>query len=210
MKPRVRTLLAGFALIALSSSAATLSPVAGAGDKPAAGEKARADAARPPELKVLDRWVGRWEFEVTTKVAELPEPIKGKLTGTTAWDLNGRFLRCDAKGRSTVGGREGDDAFMWIATYDVQRREYRSWVFWSAAGTDDAPAGAWGGNPVSSGTWDEAKKTLTTTMNDKETGHTAVGATRWTDDDHHEFTNTVKNGAGEVVMEQSGKATRRK
>ena len=83
-------------------------------------------------------------------------------------------------------------------------------VFWSAAGSDDAPAGMWGAAPVSSGTWDEAAKTLTLRSEDKEAGVTSQSVTRWLDNDRHEFTTTIKDAAGQVMMEQRGKATRKK
>jgi hypothetical protein len=182
-----------------------------ADQKPKADAKAKADPARPAELKVLDRWVGRWDMEVTIKPgAWVPAGSKGKFVATTAWDLNNRFIRSDAKGQTERGDQKGDAAFMWICTWDPQRGEYRNWVFWSNAATDDSPAGIWGGNPVASSTWDEATKTLTTKMEDKEAGITSQGVTRWIDDDHHEFTATIKDAAGDVLMEQSGKVSRRK
>jgi hypothetical protein len=209
MTSRTQWSLALSAPFVLLVAAACLSPLNAADQKKADAKKA--DPARPPELKVLDRWVGRWDMQLTTKPGPwLPEGVKGTFTATIAWDLNDRFVRCDAKGQSVRGERKVDDAFLWICTWSPQRQEYRSWVFWSAAGAEDAPAGVWDGNPVASATWDEATRTMTTKMEDKESGITSVGVTRWTDDDHHEFTNTVKDANGEVLMEQSGKASRRK
>ena len=47
-------------------------------------------------------------------------------------------------------------------------------------------------------------------MEDKEAGLTSHEVTRWIDDDHHEFTATIKDAGGDVVMEQVGKVSRRK
>jgi hypothetical protein len=48
------------------------------------------------------------------------------------------------------------------------------------------------------------------TWTSSEAGTTHVGVTRWVDDDHHEFVNTYKDADGKVMMEQVGKAKRRK
>ena len=240
MSTRARRLFALLALAGLSLVALTVPPAAVAGEKPAAdrkaaadkkevaeeepaagepaaarekGEaagKAKADPNRPEELKPLDRWVGRWNLEMTAKGQWFPTEVKSKFETNIAWDLHNRFLRCEAKGKSKRGDAQMDDAFLWLCTYEPQRGEYRSWVFWSAAGADDAPAGMWGAATVATGTWDEAAKTLTTKSEDKEAGVTFLGVTRWIDNDHHEFTNTFKDASGEVMMEQKGKATRKK
>ena len=216
MRSRSRRLLALIAPTALLVVAVHLLPAAVADQKPKAGAKkaeakAKADPARPAELKVLDRWVGNWDMDVTIKPGPwLPAGSRGKFVATTTWDLNNRFIRCDAKGQAERGDQKGDAAFLWLCTWDPMRNEYRSWVFWSNAGTDDSPAGMWSGNPVASATWDEAKKTWTTKMEDREAGLTSHEVTRWIDDDHHEFTATIKDAAGDVVMEQVGKVSRRK
>jgi len=225
MRPRMLTSRFGpqavvLALAALSLVSVQVPPAAVADEKAAppraeadarpAAAQPKADAARPPELKPLDRWVGQWDLEVTTKGQWFPAEVKSKFVSVGTWDLNGRFLRCEAKGKSTRGDVKVDDAFLWLATYEPPRGEYRSWVFWSNAGSDDAPAGMWGSAPVSSGQWDEAAKTLTLRSEDKEAGVTSHGLTRWLDNDRHEFTTTIKDAAGQVMMEQRGKATRRK
>lgn len=74
--------------------------------------------------------------------------------------------------QTAAGGRaKVDDSFLWICTYDPQRKEYRSWVFWSAAGAAENPAGNWGSATMASGTWDEAARTLTTRSEDKGWDH---------------------------------------
>jgi hypothetical protein len=165
-----------------------------------------ADAAqdRPAELKPLERWIGTWDLEITVKPGGwMPEGSKGVFVSTITWDLNGRFLRCDAKGHTTAGnGPKRDDAFLWMCTYEPQRQAYQSWVFWSPVG------GQWGAAPVATGTWDEAKQTLTTES--EEGGTTSLSITRWLDADTHEFHSTFKDGNGRVMMEQVGKAKRKK
>ena len=234
MTTGIRRLFALLALAALTFVAVSVPPAAVADEKPAAekkeaaeeravagepaaarekGEaaaKPKADPNRPEELKPLDRWVGRWNLEVTTKGQWFPEEVKSKFDSTIAWDLNARFLRCEAKGKSKRGDTTIDDAFLWLCTYEPMRGEYRSWVFWSMAGAEEAPAGMWGSAPVGIATWDEATKTMTTRSEDKDAGITSVSVTRWIDADHHEFTNIMKDAAGEVMMEQKGKASRKK
>jgi hypothetical protein len=184
-----------FALVALFSLSAHRS---------IGGEAKAADPNRPPELRPLDRWPGTWDLELTVKPGGwVAEGSKGSFVMTNAWDLHGRFIRCEAKGKTAVGNAAAvDDSFLWFCTYDPQYAGYRSWVFWSMSG------GPWGATPVASGEWDEAKRTMTWTS--VEAGTTHLGVTRWIDDDTHEFVNTYKDADGKVMMEQVGKAKRRK
>lgn len=191
---------------------AVVIPLLAVYSRPSIAGQAKPDADRPAEFKPLDRWLGQWDMEMTVKpTPSIKNGVIGKFVTTVSWDLNGRFLRCDGRGQSVAGGRaKVDESFLWMCTYDPQRKEYRSWVFWSTAGAAESPAGNWGSVPVGSGTWDEAAKTLTTRSEDKEAGTTSLSITRWIDGDHHEFVTTVKDAQGQVMMEQVGKLTRRK
>src|SRR5688572_4868865 len=86
----------------------------------AAGGEAKPDPARPAEFRPLDRWIGTWDLEVTVKPGPwAKEGTKSTFVSTISWDLNGRFLRCDAKGHSVTGdGPKVTDGFLWMCTYD--------------------------------------------------------------------------------------------
>src|SRR6267142_3908583 len=81
--------------------------------------RAAEDEGRPAELKVLDRWVGDWDMEVTVKPgAANPQGSKSMFKSGIRWALNDRFLICEAKGEGTSGEHKFADAFIWICTHD--------------------------------------------------------------------------------------------
>lgn len=207
----IRRIGGTFVLVLLALVVVRSDTAAGGEAKPAAAA-APADAGRPAEFKVLDRWIGTWDLHVTIKpCAWAKDGLNSTFVSTATWDLHGRFLRCDAKGKASAGGGPpSDDSFLWMCTWEPQRMAYRTWVFWASAGGGENAGGHWGGAPAATATWDEATKTMTTRSEDKEAGITSVGVTRWIDADHHEFVNTFKDAAGQVMMEQVGKATRKK
>src|SRR5258705_12621893 len=52
------------------------------------------DAARPAELKVLDRWAGAWDVEITVNPnARTAQVHKAIYESQVLWALNDRFLR---------------------------------------------------------------------------------------------------------------------
>src|SRR4051794_25718281 len=77
--------------------------------------------AKPPELKILDRYIGKWKFEIVHKPAEW-NPKEARVTGTSTneWVLDGWFQHHRVKDDQ---GTEGID----IMTYDPRKRTYRSW-----------------------------------------------------------------------------------
>jgi hypothetical protein len=173
--------------------------------RPAGVTAAAEEADRPAELKALDRWVGEWEMEVSVKPAAwLPQGSRSTFKASTRWTLNGRVLQCDANGEGTAGERKFKDAFTWIITYDPGARTYVSTVFWS-----NVP-GNWGGGMRATATWDERAGTLTTRAVDADSGVTSAGVTTWVDADTHEFVSTAKDRNGQVLMEMTGKAKRKK
>ena len=162
---------------------------------------------RPPEFKVLDRWIGQWDLDVTVKPGQVnPQGSHSTFRQNVSWTLNNRFMRCDAEGQGESGERKFKDAFTWIATYDPQQMTYTSSVFWSNVSEPGGPS-VWGGGAQGTGKWDEQAKTftVTTVQGNIET----VSVTKWTDDDHHEFTSTITDhDAKKVVLEMTGKARR--
>jgi hypothetical protein len=166
-------------------------------------------AARPPELTVLDRWVGEWDMEAQIKSnAFFPAGSKSTFKATIRWAINDRFVRCEADGSGSQGERKFKDAFSWVCTWDPNSKTYVSVVFWANV----APGGdaQWGGGDRATGTWDEAAKTLTTRSGDLGGGMRSKGVTKWIDADHHEFVTRLTDANGKLVMEMAGKAARRK
>src|SRR6267142_1117528 len=171
--------------------------------------KAAEDGARPAEFKVLDRWVGDWDLEITVKPnVQAPQGHKATYKSQVRWALNDRFLRCEAKGESADGDQKIAEAFMWIITHDPQRKAYISTVFWS-----NVPAGAagyWGGGQPGIATWDEKEQMMSIRMEDKESGQVTLSVTQWIDKDTHRWVQSLTEKNGNVVVEMSGMGRRRK
>jgi hypothetical protein len=168
------------------------------------------EADRPVELKPLDRWIGEWDMEASVKPTERePQGVRSTFRTSIAWAVNGRFLRCDAQGSGQAGERKFKDAFLWIATYDPSLKAYTSTVFWANVTTPTGPS-FWGGGIRAVGDWDEKAKTLTSKAVDPGNGWTMATVTTWTDADTHGFVSTLTDAQGKVMMEMSGRATRRK
>jgi hypothetical protein len=162
---------------------------------------------RPAELKVLDRWVGDWDMEITVKPSrELPQGSKSTFKMTTRWALNNRFVRCDAQGRGEQGDRKFDDAFCWTITHDPRSKSYSDITLWSTV----TPGGLsdWGLGRPSSGTWDEKDQILAMRSEDRDHGLTTISVTQWVDADTHKFALSTTDAAGRVVVEMSGTAKR--
>jgi hypothetical protein len=171
--------------------------------------RAADDAARPVEFKVLDRWVGDWDLQITVKPStQSPRGHKATYTSQVRWGLNDRFLRCEAKGEGMDGDQKVAEAFMWIITHDPQSKRYASTVFWS-----NVPAGAagyWGTVPSGTGTWDEKEQMMSIRSEDKETGMVTLSVTQWIDKDNHRWVQSLTEKNGNVVVEMTGVGKRRK
>jgi hypothetical protein len=166
------------------------------------------DETRPAEFKVLERWIGEWDMEVSVKPNEfLPQGSRSTFKATIGWAVNNRFLRCDAQGQGTQGERKFKDAFTWICTFDPRAKNYVSTVFWAnvGGGGDD-----WGTSPRGTGQWDEKAQTFTTRSVDPDSGIVSSGVTTWHDPDTHSFVNKVIDANGKVIFEMSGKCKRQK
>jgi hypothetical protein len=85
-------------------------------------------------------------------------------------------------------------------TYDPTVGKYRSWYFDSATGIP---------RDLVTGTWDEATATMTWEGVDPN-GYRTKGTHRIVNEDHQEWTVTATNREGKIVMDLSGKSTRRK
>lgn len=166
---------------------------AASSDKPKEEKKADGIPPKPPELKVLERYLGSWNTEVVNKVAEL-NPKEVRITGgtfTNAWVLDGRFLRMKGKSSTGVEGIQ-------MRTYDPQKKQYRGWVF-DSTGTAAS----------STGQWDEDAKTMIW-KGDLGIGITATNTVCFVGSDVIEWRLVAKNDKGKVFMDMEGKFSRRK
>lgn len=157
----------------------------------------RADEpAKPvPELKVVELMVGTWDEVVTQKPAEwTPQGGTQKAVSKKAWALDGKFLRMEGS------WNPGKVEFVSYLTYDPATKEYRHWYFDSGG---SFPRG------TAHGAWDEKTRTMTWTSTD-EFGNKSVGKTKIIDKDTHEWTVTVTDPNGKLMLDLHSKNTRRK
>jgi uncharacterized protein DUF1579 len=168
-----------------------------------------ADEVRPPELKVLDRWVGDWDVDITIKPgASAPQGSKSTYKSVIRWALNDRFIKCEAEGQGVAGDHKFADAFIWICTYDPQARTYKSSVCWS--NVEPGQPGSWGITSAGVGTWEEKEQMMTIRSEDRDTGTVSISATQWIDKDTHRFVQSITEKNGRVVVEWTGMAKRKK
>ncbi|MEX2215079.1 MAG: hypothetical protein WD768_13170 [Phycisphaeraceae bacterium] len=167
-------------------------------------------AERIPELKVLDRWVGEFDAEMTIKPSVfVPDGSKTKLVVKARWVLNGRFVQSEGRGERVQGDLRQSEEYLSMMTYDRRAREYQySFCFAVHGGGADY----WGGNfdTYSETKWDERSQTMRANIKDERTGNTVEAATHWIDNDHYEWGAVTKDKDGNVLMDQTGKGTRRK
>ncbi len=72
---------------------------------------------KSPELKVLDRMVGSWRFEIVEKQANGDER-KSTPTAVGKWSLQGKYLEF------RITGSDGKEAILHLFTYDSDARVY--------------------------------------------------------------------------------------
>jgi hypothetical protein len=148
---------------------------------------------KPPELKVLDRYVGSWDTQMTIMPAEwTPKEVRVTGTAKCEWILDGRLLQ--GKGSDTS---KADFLLQW--TYDVERKEYRSWFFNSTGAVL-----TWG-----DGKWDPAAKSLVMKQS-LGNGIANSMTARFVDADTIVFTSQAKGQDGKVLFAMEAKWTRRK
>jgi hypothetical protein len=148
--------------------------------------------AKPPELKGLDRYIGKWKFEIIHKPAAwTPKEVRVTGTSTNEWVLDGWFQHHKVKDDQ---GNEGID----IMTYDPRKRAYRSWHYSSLGYATEM-----------TGTWDEKTKTFTV-KGDFGDGITAIATMRFLDNDNRESTLIAKDATGKIYLDSRGKLTREK
>src|SRR5947208_636517 len=87
------------------------------------GEGVSQPPAKPPELKVLERFIGKWQFEMISKPAEWT-PKEARLIGTSTneWGLDGWFQHHKTKYDQGTESIE-------VLTYDPRKKSFRIWSF---------------------------------------------------------------------------------
>jgi len=150
--------------------------------------------AKPAELKLLDRLLGKWRYEWESKPTEGdPRGSKGAGTTTNEWILDGWFQQ--HKGKAEDGSHEIHE----IWTYDAPTKTYRAWGF-LAPGANHYEAIC---------TWDENSNTLS--YKGKGPGDiTTVSTMRFIDKDNRIGTRVATDAKGNVVQDTLFKLTREK
>ena len=153
--------------------------------------------AKPAELKVLDRLVGKWRYEWESKPTESdpknPLGSKGSGTSTNEWILDGWFQQHKGK------GDDPPHEIHEVWTYDALTKTYRAWGFMAFGA----------GHYESTATWDE--KTQTLTYKGKGPGDvTTVSTMRFIDKDNRVGHRVAKDAAGKLVQDTTFKITRQK
>ena len=144
----------------------------------------------PPEMKILQKIVGAWQDDSTSKVAEwTPEETRAKTTSKANRTLGGRFVL------SRVCDSEGKLSSIHLFTYDEEQQVYRQWFFDSNGATVE-----------STGKWDESNSTLSFT-NEKQ-GITGVFSIHFVGEDTMQWSVVSKDQQGKVYLDIHGKTTR--
>jgi hypothetical protein len=148
---------------------------------------------KPPELKVLERFVGTWDAESVSKPAVwTPNEVRTKYVEVREMVLDGWFV--EAKSRA-ADGKAG--TFSWMMTYDVARKEYREWLFVT------------GGFSIQwTGHWNEGDKSFSFT-GDAGNGITSKLTAQFIDKDHIEFRIRATDSDGKLYQDMKGSLTRR-
>jgi hypothetical protein len=149
---------------------------------------------KPPELKVLNRFLGNWDTDVTSKKAEWnPKEFQSKGTSSFEWVLDGHFM----KNVSKAVAPEKAESFQLI-TYNPAAKKYFMWFFDSTGAVSEAE-----------GTWDAENATLTwTSMADEKLAVT--NRIRFVDKDTIAWTMLIKDKDNKVYLDLRGKMTRKK
>lgn len=151
-----------------------------------------ADPPKPPELKVLEKFVGTWDCEIITKPAVWTPEEKGeKAVEVNEMGMDGWFLHGCSK------ATDGKTLAILMNTYDPVRKKYHFWRF-AGRGCEELD-----------GQWDETANTLTIAT-DHGNGVVTKAAFHVIDKDHREYDVTAKDGDGKVYLDIHGAVTRRK
>ena len=145
-----------------------------------------------PESKVLQRFIGSWEWQVVSQPAEwTPEKMMTSATGKIEWILRGRMIEDK--------GVFGNLHCLTLMAYDSENKVYQRWWFDSDG---NIPRGE------NRGKWDEATQTLTWKGN-LPNGITTTQTDRFIGKDTLERTVVFKDRTGKVLLDMEAKANRK-
>ena len=149
-----------------------------------------------PELKVLGRLVGSWQWQVLLKPSEWT-PVERTITfdHKVEWILGGRMIQ--HKWVWSPGGKKIHCTS--LMGYDAEKKVYTEWYFDSDG---QIPSGE------GQRTWDDATKTFTS-MHRSPHGTTTAQTHRFIDDDTFEWTMVIKDPAGSLLADMKGTAKRK-
>jgi hypothetical protein len=142
---------------------------------------------KPPELQVLDRFVGDWDDAITNKTTRQ----KYNAIEYRKWSPLGEFVISQDQNLSTK--KEAH----FLITYDPDAEVYRACFIEAASAA------------LLLGAWDAKTQTMTWTS-PPEVNVKFTGTHRFIDKDHAEWSITVTGQDGTVYAQMSGKQTRRK
>jgi Protein of unknown function (DUF1579) len=150
------------------------------------------DEKLPPELKVLERFVGSWDTVAISKPAVwTPKEVRTTSKVTRKWVLDGQFLQ------DTSEISDGQEGFS-LTTFDPQMKKYRGWWFNSE-----------GHRNKSFGEWDGATETLSFKA-DLDDGLVARSSVRFIDKNRHVWKVEIKDRDGKLYFDCEWTVTRRK
>jgi hypothetical protein len=148
-------------------------------------------SAPPPEMKVLERWLGTWKVE---NIGKVPTETRETSIAKRELVLGGRFVQ-------ETGGFDdkGKPGYMSMLTYDPNKKTYRWWFFHSKSQAC----------MESTGTWDESSQTLTL-MDRPAGGGAAVTTFQFRDESTLDFSMVVKDAGRKVVFHMVAEAVRQR
>lgn len=146
---------------------------------------------KPPELKVLERFVGTWDCETVMKPAVwTPKEVREKTVEVNELVMDGWYLQGSSR---TQGGKF--QAHL-MNTYDPDQKKFRTWKFTPGGRCEELI-----------GQWNEATSTLTITS-DLGNGITSRADFHLIDKDHREYDVVAKDGDGKLYLDIHGTVTR--
>jgi hypothetical protein len=163
----------------------------GASDIPSSQEAITPEQS--PEFEVLQRFIGSWQWQVTSRPAGASEKTTMALATECEWALRGRMIKHEYDWSPANANGLG------LVTYDAEKQAYRDWYFGSSG---PLPQGEnWG-------KWDESTQTLSwkgTVPN----GTSTTQVCRFTDNDTIEWRLLSEDRSGEDLLEMEGTAKRK-
>ena len=162
--------------------------------QPQETQSTETQTSKPQEssgLKVLDRYVGTWRWEVVERQTN-GEEKKSTATSIDKWSLQGQFLE------SRFIDSDGNEVALGLTTYDSGSGVYKAWVF-SPGAPEPFPQ---------TSQWNESEKTLSG-ESDLGNGMTMLFSTRFIAKDRYECTSTIKDASGNELGAFDMKAFRK-